>query len=58
MLFSRFDIGDDQKSGGDLRIGGRSGDVQAVLEFSGLDGTFEIYPTLEEAVGSFDPTTS
>ncbi len=42
-----------QEVGGDLRLAQPSSRVQDVLEMSGLDTIFQIYPTQPDAVGSY-----
>ena len=41
------------KDGGDLRLANPHGDVQALLELTGMDRVFQIFKTREEAVQSF-----
>ena len=42
--------------GGDLRLAAAQPGVQGVLEISGLVRVIKIYASLEEAVGSFEPS--
>ncbi len=41
------------KRNGDLKLAAVSAGPRAVLEFTGIDGLFEIYETAPEAVQSF-----
>ncbi len=42
-----------QSHGGELRIGGATGHVLAVLDTSGFDSLLRLYPTEDAAVASF-----